>query len=106
MGCALSFPVKTRPQDDEEERWGDDDARDMFLAFLDDCCSASKHGFVQPELLHSAWVAYNSHIGSRIGTASDLAIASGYSLSGNHAHPVILGISLVHWPSGILMRHT
>ena len=105
MGSAFSSPSKTRPQDDEEER-AQGDAMDVFSVFLNDCCSASKHGFVQPELLHSAWVAYNSHIGSRIGTASDLAIASGYSLSGNHAHPVILGISLVHWPSGILMRHT
>ena len=87
---------------------------DVFSVFLNDCCSASKHGFVQPELLHSAWVEYNCYVGlcgervarKRIGTASDLAIASGYNLAGNQTHPVILGISLVHWPSGILMRHT
>ena len=74
----------------------------VFSAFLDDCCSATKHGFVHRDTLQSAWVSYNR--GHTLDLAHELAAASGYRSVGNISHPVILGITLLHWPSGSLTR--
>ncbi len=84
-------------------RW-DEDTMAAFSAFLDDCCSTTEHGFVQPDVLHSAWISYNG--GPTRNHASDLADASGYAVAGNVSHPVILGLSLVNWPSGALTRRS
>ena len=77
---------------------------EAFALFVDACCTATKHGFVTPGLLQSAWVSYNARRVNyrRRALACDLALASGYTMAGNGIHSVILGVSLVNWPHGSL----
>lgn len=105
MGAAIS-KSSTATDDtrkaDEEEWWAVE--VEAFALFVDACCTATKHGFVTPGLLQSAWVSYNARSANyrRRALASDLALASGYTMAGNGLHSVILGVSLVHWPHGSL----